>query len=349
MKFWNSNLKNLYPYLPGEQPKTDDQFIKLNTNENPYPPSPKVIKKLQELNPQNLAQYSDPNWSRLREALAVRYNIAKEQLFCGNGSDEILSLIFRAFLSSEDQIIIPYPNYSLYETLAQSYGISYLSIQSNDQFIISFDSLSQIQSKAIFFSNPNAPTGRYYDINLISDFCKTYNGLFILDEAYIDFGGKSGIKLISQLDNLLITRTFSKSFSLAGLRFGYAFGSPSLVEGLMRIKDSYNLNTITQLLAYEAIQDYDTMRENVQKVMLNRDYLTNELKKLGFNVIPSKGNFVFVSHPNYPANQLFNTLKKKKILVRYFDRPRIKDYLRITIGNKANLDKLIKTIGSIIF
>ncbi len=350
MKYWNTNLKNLSPYIPGEQPKSTDQIIKLNTNENPYPPSPSVIDYLANINPDNLVLYPDPAWTKLRSVIAERYGIPDEQIFCGNGSDEILSLIFRSFLSPEDEILIPYPNYTLYETLAQGYGIKYHYIQSDDDLIISMDSLSEKDSKAVFFSNPNAPTGHYYDLDTISAFCKEYKGLFILDEAYIDFSEKgsgitkSGLQLLDQLDNLIVLRTFSKSFSLAGIRAGYAFASPSLIEGMMRMKDSYNLSLLTQEIAYKAFQDYSYMEANAQKIMSNREYLKGKLQTLGFQSTDSKSNFLFVTHPDYSAKILFQQLKDLGILVRYFDQPRLTDYLRVTIGHKDQLDTLISTL-----
>ncbi len=350
MKYWNTNLKNLSPYIPGEQPDNPDQFIKLNTNENPYPPSPFVVRYLSSLNADKLSLYPDPGWTKLRSAIAERYGIENEQIFCGNGSDEILSLIFRSFLSPEDEILIPHPNYTLYETLAQSYGIKYHYIQSDDDLIISMDSLFQKDSKAVFFSNPNAPTGHYYKLDGLLAFCKEYKGLFILDEAYIDFSEegsgitKSGLQLLDQLDNLIVLRTFSKSFSLAGIRAGYAFASPSLIEGMMRMKDSYNLSCLTQEIAYKAFQDYPYMETNTLKIMSDREYLKNKLIQLGFHSTNSKSNFLFVTHPDYSAKNLFQQLKDQGILVRYFDQPRLTEYLRITIGRKGDLDTLISTL-----
>ncbi len=350
VKYWNTNLKNLSPYIPGEQPKNTDQIIKLNTNENPYPPSPSVVSYLSGLNADNIGLYPDPAWTKLRSVIGERYGLNNEQIFCGNGSDEILSLIFRSFLSPEDEILIPYPNYTLYETLAQSYGIGYHYIQSDDDLIISMDSLFQKDSKAVFFSNPNAPTGCYYDLDKILAFCKEYNGLFILDEAYIDFSEKgsgitkSGLQLLKHLDNLIVLRTFSKSFALAGIRAGYAFASPSLIEGMMRMKDSYNLSLLSQEIAYKAFQDYSYMETNAQKIMSNREFLKGELQKRGFHSTDSKSNFLFVSHPKYHAKTLFQRLKGQGILVRYFDQPRLTEYLRITIGHKDQLDTLLSIL-----
>ncbi len=353
MNFWNRNLQNLTPYTPGEQPVNQD-IIKLNTNENPYPPSPRVLHCLREIVSKKLSLYPDPLWKELKMILSEIYHIPQDQIFCGNGSDEILSLIFRCFLNTEDHVVIPYPNYTLYETLAQSNGISYTYIQSDDQFNIAFDSLSQIKSNMIFFTNPNAPTGRYYSIDDIYNFCQNYQGLFILDEAYIDFAGESaglnlsGIGLLSQLDNLLIVRTFSKAFSLAGIRFGYAFGSKSLIEGLHRMKDSYNLNYITQLLAKESLIDYNYMEKTALKVISNRNKLMSSLRSLGFSVIESGANFLFTSHTKYKAEDIFQRLKQKDILVRYFNQPRLDNYLRISIGSEVEVTRLIEQLKEII-
>jgi len=347
MKFWNQNLKNLSPYVPGEQPKNITQIIKLNSNENPYPPSEKIFTCTNELTRTSLSTYPDSSCSQLKNDLSERYQVPVSQIFCGNGSDEILSLIFRSFLAPEDLILIPYPNYTLYETLAQSYGIPYRSVQSDNQFMISFKKLAEGNSKAIFFSNPNAPTGRFYAIEQIAEFCHSYSGLFILDEAYIDFGGESGIKLLSELDNLIVIRTFSKSFSLAGLRLGYAFSSPSIIEGLKRMKDSYNLSYLTQLLGSIAIQEYDYMTQNAKIIIQDRTYLTQKMEVLGFTVINSYANFIFVTHPKYSAKKLFSSLKEEGIFIRYFDQPRLTDYLRITIGKRADLDILLSSIQKI--
>ncbi len=348
MKFWNNNIKNLLPYTPGEQPKNNAQLIKLNTNENPYPPSPMVMDKLAKIKDVSLALYPESDWNTLRTLLSKHYSVPKENIFCGNGSDEILSLICRCFFSSESKVVIPYPNYSLYETLCQSNGIVYEYVQSNDDFVIDLKGLLDINSDGMFFSNPNAPTGIYYSVEQIYDFCLNYKGLFILDEAYIDFGGESGIELISKLDNIIIIRTFSKSFSLAGLRLGYAFGSKSLIAGLMKAKDSYNINYISQLLGCEAVKDYDYMLSNKNSIIFKRERLNNSLKDLGFKVIPSKANFIFVSHPNYPAKELYLKLKNNGILVRHFDLPRINNYIRITIGQKGQLDTLIANLKTIL-
>ncbi len=348
MKFWNQHLKNLKPYIPGEQPKKLDLVIKLNTNENPYPPSPRVISRLEKIHSRALALYPEANWNTLRKALGQQYQINEDCIFCGNGSDEILSLIVRCFMSPGDEVVIPYPNYSLYETICQSYGIQYNYIQSDDNFIIPFDSLNKKPSRAVFFSNPNAPTGLYYDVELIHDFCKNYDGLFILDEAYIDFGGESGIKLVSELDNLIVLRTFSKAFSLAGIRLGYAFACPSLIEGLMRLKDSYNINYVSQVLACEAMQDYDYMRQNADDIIANRNYLTEELSDLGFDVLDSKTNFLFVKHQDFPAKEMYEKLKAKDILIRYFDHPRLRNHLRITVGKRGDLRKFLDETKTIL-
>lgn len=348
MKYWNKNLKNLSPYIPGEQPGKNDKVIKLNTNENPYPPTPNIKKMLKNLNETRFALYPESDCFTLRKALSDCYQLPVNNIFCGNGSDEILSLIFRCFLSSEDLVLVPYPNYSLYETLAQSHGVPFEYVQSDDNFKIDFNQLLQKESQAIFFSNPNAPTGSFYDINLIYGFCKEYKGLFVLDEAYIDFGGESGIKLISELDNLLVVRTFSKSFSLAGIRLGYVFGSEALIEGFLRMKDSYNVNYLTQMIGYEAIKDYDYMKTNAEDIMSKRDYLTKKLQELGFNITESKSNFVFATHKTVPAKEIYTALKEKGIFIRYFNQPRLDNYIRVTIGKRGELDQFLNITKTIL-
>lgn len=353
-KFWNEKLNNLSPYIPGEQPDPDDEIIKLNTNENPYPPTDSIVDLLEDIDIMRLALYPQSDWSELRQVLSQTYSIPADQIFCGNGSDEILTLIFRSFFNPGDVVLLPYPNYSLYETLAQSNDVQFEYVQSGDNFEINLNELLNRPSKAVFFSNPNAPTGKLYTLDVIKDFCSKYDGLFILDEAYIDFASEnagkelSGITLLNELDNLIVVRTFSKSFSLAGIRSGYAFSSKGLIEGLMRMKDSYNLDYISQQISIKALEDYDIMLENAERIIENRQFLSDELFHLGFDLLNSKANFLFTKHKNHSGEDLVKKLKEKKIFVRHFKQERLNEYIRITIGQREDMETLIDKLKEII-
>ena len=336
------------PYTPGEQPQNIETYTKLNTNENPYPPSPKVIKALQDFDPARLRLYPDPNWQELQKAASDFFKIPVEYIFCGNGSDEILDNIIRSFADPEDTVAMPNPNYSLYEVLCDIYGIKYTYVPSlMPDFTADFESLAKIPSKLIFFSNPNAPTGRYFPLSQIEAFIKNYNGVFICDEAYIQFGGESAIPLTKKYDNLLVVRTFSKAFSLAGLRVGFAIGSPSLIEGLMRAKDSYNLNFYQQIGGVAALQDGDYSADCCRKIISERERLSAALQEIGFTVIPSTANFIFCKPPVGSAEDTYMRLKEQKILIRYWSKELIRDWVRITIGTKEQNNILIQTAKAI--
>lgn len=349
-KYWSEITKNIEPYVCGEQPK-DKKYIKLNTNENPYPPSPKVLEAIKNAANGDLRLYPDPNCDNLREVIAQYYNLNKEQIFIGNGSDEVLAFSFLAFFNSGETIIFPDISYSFYPVYADLYNINYKLAKLDEEFSIHVSEL-MTDNGGVVIPNPNAPTGKYLDVDLIKKILD-YNSdkVVIIDEAYIDFGGTSVVGLIKDYPNLLVIQTLSKSRSLAGIRLGFALGQEELIEGLNRIKNSFNSYTIDRVAAIagtEAIKDEGYFKECVCKIINSREKVTEELIRLGFNVIPSKANFIFATHSIYPANELFTRLREKSVLVRYFNKDRINNYLRITIGSEEEMDLFIEKVEEII-
>lgn len=343
---WNPLLFDLEPYIPGEQPQ-DKKYIKLNTNENPYPPSPKAISAIKSAVDERLRLYPDPECRELRQAIAAFHGISSEQVFVGNGSDEVLAFAFLSFFNPEKTILFPDITYSFYPVYAALFKNKYRVIPLNVDFTIPVASFLE-PNGGIIFPNPNAPTGIYLPLESIELIArKNPNSAVIIDEAYIAFGGESADKLILEYPNLLIIRTLSKSHSLAGLRSGYALGAKGLIDGLNRVKSSVNSYTLDRLAlagAKEAILDanYLTMTQN--KVIATRQIVSQRLAELGFKVLPSQANFIFASHPTYRAADLYHGLRENGILVRYFDKPRIDNYLRVSIGCDEDMDVFLQAV-----
>lgn len=349
-KYWSEITKNIEPYVCGEQPK-DKKYIKLNTNENPYPPSPKVLEAIKSAANGDLRLYPDPNCDELREVIAEYYDLNKDQVFIGNGSDEVLAFSFLTFFNSDEAIIFPDISYSFYPVYADLYKINYRLAKLDEEFSIPVSEF-MTDNGGIVIPNPNAPTGKYLDVDSIKKILD-YNSdkVVIIDEAYIDFGGTSVVGLIKDYPNLLVIQTLSKSRSLAGIRLGFALGQEELIDGLNRIKNSFNSYTIDRVAAIagvEAIKDESYFKECVYKIINSREKVTEKLIQLGFDVIPSKANFIFVTHPIYSANELFTKLREKSVLVRYFNKDRINNYLRITIGSEEEMDLFIEKVEEII-
>jgi len=348
---FSKRLKNLNPYVPGEQPQ-NRKYIKLNTNENPYPPSPEIINCLKKLNIEDLRLYPDPQSDNLRQKIADRHNIDKSMVFAGNGSDEILSFSFYAFFDSAfGNLLFPQFTYSFYSVYCSFYEIEYLQIPLNYDFSVDLSGfLEEEHSCGVIFPNPNAPTGILLSIEELTDFFDKYHSdkVVIIDEAYIDFGGISAIELIESYKNLLITRTFSKSMALAGLRLGYAIGNKKLIDALFAVKDSFNSypsDILAQKIGAIAISDERYYKEITEKIISSRKYLVDELVELGWTVVPSKANFIFVAKKGVAGKDIYLKLKDNGILVRHFDIDGIKDYVRITIGKKDELDILLNKIS----
>ena len=349
-RYWSKVVEQLSPYVPGEQPKLDN-LVKLNTNENPYGPSPKVIKAIQAALGDNLRLYPDPASTRLRETVASCYGIQAEQVFVGNGSDEVLAHLFNALLKHDKPILFPDISYSFYPVYCGLYGIEYQTVPLAEDFNLNIKDYIQANG-GIIFPNPNAPTGQLVslvDIEYLLE--NNTDSVVVIDEAYIDFGGESAVRLIDRYPNLLVTQTLSKSRSLAGLRVGLALGQVDLIEALIRVKDSFNSYPLDQLAsagAIAAFEDNAYFDSSRNMVIDNREKLTDELTRLGFKVQPSAANFVFATHPIYDAEELMVALREHGVIVRHFKQKRIEQYLRITVGTTEQNEALLAALTAIL-
>nr|WP_314488065.1 histidinol-phosphate transaminase [uncultured Pseudomonas sp.] len=346
-RFWSPFVKDLVPYVPGEQPKLT-RLVKLNTNENPYGPSPKALAAMAaELN-DDLRLYPDPNSDRLKQAVADYYGVETAQVFVGNGSDEVLAHIFHGLLQHDAPLLFPDISYSFYPVYCGLYGIAYEQVPLDEQFQIRIADYAK-PNGGIIFPNPNAPTGCLLPLDAVEALLTAHpDSLVVVDEAYIDFGGDSAIALVSRFDNLLVTQTLSKSRSLAGLRVGLAVGHPDLIEALERIKNSFNSYPLDRAAiagASAAFDDREYFDATRQKVIDSREHLAAQLEAKGFEVLPSAANFIFVRHPRQDAAELAARLREHGVIVRHFKQARIAQFLRITVGtpemNQALLDALV--------
>lgn len=343
MKLWEKNIRKVVPYVPGEQPDLPE-MIKLNTNENPYPPSPLVEEKIKNMDMDKLRLYPDPTASVLVNALADYYHVDKDQVFVGVGSDDVLAMCFQTFFNSDYPIFFPDITYSFYDVWADLFKIPYELKPLDKEFKIRKKDFYPLNG-GVIFPNPNAPTGIGMELEEIEDIIShNQDVIVIVDEAYIDFGGRSALELLPKYENLLVVQTFSKSRSMAGMRIGYAFGSRTLIKYLNDVKYSFNSYTMNQPaleIGVAALEDKEYFEETRQKIVDTRERVKKELRQLGFSFGDSTANFLFVTHPRYTARELFEALKLKKIFVRYFNKARIDNYLRITIGTDKEMDQLI--------
>lgn len=343
MKNWETNIRKVVPYVPGEQPDLE-HMIKLNTNENPYPPSPLAIEAIKHLNPDTLRLYPDPAAMDLTNALAGYYKVNADQVFVGVGSDDVLAMSFLTFFHSGKPILFPDITYSFYDVWADLFKIPYQRPALDEHFKIVKEDYYK-ENGGIIFPNPNAPTGVVVNLDFIEDIL-THNSdvIVIIDEAYIDFGGISALPLIKKYDNLLIVQTFSKSRSMAGIRIGYAIGNPLLIRYLNDVKYSFNSYTMNQpaiVYGSAAVKDETYFRSTLDKIIATREWTKKELSHLGFEFEDSYSNFIFATHPAYAAKDIFTALRAEHIFVRYFDKPRINNHLRITIGTEEEMHTLI--------
>ena len=353
-RFWSRVVGTLTPYVPGEQPKLVN-LIKLNTNENPYPPSPRVLAAIQaELGADaaRLRLYPDPNADLLKAAIARTHGITARQVFVGNGSDEVLAHVFMALLKHERPILFPDITYSFYPVYCGLYGIDYATVPLAKDFSIDPADYCGRPNGGIIFPNPNAPTGRLLALDAIERILKANpDSLVVVDEAYVDFGGISAISLVDRNDNLLVVHTLSKSRSLAGLRVGFAVGNPALIEGLERVKNSFNSYPLDRLAivgAVAALEDTAHFEHTRQAVIASREKLAGGLQALGFEVLPSAANFIFARHPQRDAAQLGQALREQSIIVRHFKLPRIDQFLRITVGTVVECKALTEALRDIL-
>ncbi len=349
-RYWSSVVHGLTPYVPGEQPKLAN-LVKLNTNENPYGPSPKVLEAVRAEAAESLRLYPDPNSDRLRAGIAAYHGVTPEQVFVGNGSDEVLAHAFLALLKHDRPIRFPDITYSFYPVYCGLYEIAYQTVPLDDAFAIRVDDYL-VPNGGIIFPNPNAPTGR---LLAVADIDRLLAGnpdsVVVIDEAYIDFGGEAAIALVARYPQLLVTRTLSKSHALAGLRVGYAIGQPHLIEALNRVKDSFNsypLDRFAQAGALASMQDRAYFESICARVVQTRERLVAEMTRLGFEVLPSAANFIFARHPAHEGAALAAALRERSIIVRHFRQPaRIAPFLRITVGTDAQCDALVAALKAL--
>jgi histidinol-phosphate aminotransferase len=349
-RFLSKRFENLEVYAPGEQPQ-DMQYVKLNTNESPFPPSPAVIEAVNSFEVGRLNLYPDPDCKRLRKKLADLYGVGEENVFLSNGSDDILNFAFMAFCDQDHPAAFPTISYGFYPVYANLHQIPYEAIPLREGFLLDYKDYCGL-NRTIVIANPNAPTGRAIPVSEIEEILRTNpDHVVVIDEAYIDFGGDSCRRLIGQYENLLVCQTFSKSRSMAGGRLGFALGSEGLIEDLNRIKYStnpYNINRLTQVAAEAAVDSNDYYVKNCQTIAENRAYTVSELSKLGFETVPSVANFIFTHRVGMEGGFLYRELKKRGVLVRHWDKPEITDYLRITIGSREQMDALLDTLRAIL-
>lgn len=350
MNSWRQYVKKVVPYVPGEQPN-EDGMIKLNTNENPYPPSPGVKKVLSEMDVDRLRLYPDPKISLLANGLSKYYNVDEEQIFIGVGSDDVLAMAFMTFFNSDKPILYPNITYSFYPVWCDLFDVAYENPELTEDFRIVKEDYYK-ENGGIIIANPNAPTSIYEDLSFIEDIVKANKeSVVIIDEAYIDFAGPSAIELVDKYDNLLVVQTFSKSRSLAGMRIGYAIGHPDLIKALNDVKYSFNSYTLNQtaiITGLATLEDKDYFNENIDKILKTRARLAGELKELGFTLPQSGTNFLFATHNKLAAENIYQALRERKIYVRYFNLPKIDNHIRISIGTDEEIDSLLEALKEIL-
>lgn len=351
MREWEKYIRQVEPYVPGEQP-SGNKMIKLNTNENPYPPTKEVLKAMEEFSYENLRLYPDPTSFSLVDTIAKYYELDQEEVFVGVGSDDVLAVAFLTFFNSSKPILFPDISYSFYEVWAKLFQIPYEMPLLDKNFCIVREDYYK-ENGGIVIANPNAPTSIYENLEFIEDILKhNQESIVIIDEAYIDFGGVSARQLLYKYDNLLVVQTFSKSRSMAGMRIGYAMGSKKLIKALNDVKYSYNSYTMNQTSLYygvKAVEDEEYFMECVNKIITTREYVKEQLSQLGFTYLNSMTNFLFATHESISARELYDSLRKENIYIRYFNRPRIDNYLRISIGTNEEMDKFLEILGKICY
>ncbi|EHU1490611.1 hisC [Acinetobacter baumannii] len=349
MRFWSPEVRELEPYVPGEQPKIQN-LLKLNTNENPYPPSPKVVEAVQAVLHEQadaLRLYPDPDATALKQAIAKQQNIDVSQVFVGNGSDEVLAHIFKAFFLQDEPILYPDITYSFYPVYSQFFGTKTKEIPLNENFEIDVRDYTQ-PNGGVIITNPNAPTSIALSLAEIEQVLQANpDHVVVIDEAYVDFGAESAVSLINRYENLVVCQTTSKSRSLAGLRVGFAIAQSHLIAALEAVKNSFNSYPIDRFAIAAAVASFEDQayfEEQCQKVITSREKLVRDLTELGFNVLPSKANFIFATHSQHDAGQLAQKLREQGIIVRYFNKPRINQFLRITVGTDEQNARLVQTL-----
>jgi len=364
MTYFRQNINTLSGYVPGEQPPPDAKVIKLNTNENPYPPSAEVLKVLQELQGELLRRYPDPMAGAFRQSASQVLGVPADWILVGNGSDDLLTMIIRACTEPGRQVVYPMPTYVLYRTLAQIQGAECMEVAYPEDYSLPVEQLIEAQGAVTFVASPNSPSGTVAPVELLDKLAAQLAGVLVIDEAYVDFAESDALELVKRHDNVIILRTLSKGYSLAGLRLGFGVANPALLEGLIKVKDSYNVDAVACAIGAVAIADQSHKNTNAQKIKASRTQMASALEQLGFQVWPSQANFLLVGVsgaateelaelspkelPSGNAEYLYEMLKQRGILVRYFKQPRLADKLRITVGTPEQNETLIKVLGEVI-
>ncbi len=345
MSYFRDNIEQMKGYEPGFQPKSAD-VVKLNTNENPYPPSPAVLKVISEVKPEQLRRYPDPMANVFREAAAKINSVEPDYIMACNGGDELLSMAFTAFCGKKKPAAYPVPTYSLYPVLANIQGCKAIEVPFDEEFNLP-SKLARTKTALTIVCNPNAPSGTFIDREELAELASEIKGVLLIDEAYVDFAEQTCVELVKQFDNVIILRSLSKGYSLAGLRFGYAIAKPALIDGLLKVKDSYNADAISIAAATAAINDQAYFKQTVEKVKAERTRLSAELRAIGFTLPDSSSNFVFAEHKSRKAKAIFDKLVEKNIYVRYWDLPGIENKLRISVGTTEQDDILLSALKGI--
>jgi len=348
MNFFRETIKNMSGYVPGEQPTPGSKIIKLNTNENPYPPSPSALQAIAGINPDLLRRYPDPFSRNITQAVSRNFNIPEDWVLVGNGSDELLSIIIRACCGPDRALAYPMPTYVLYRTLAQMQETPCIEIPFDDEYHFPLSEIIAAQGAVTMIASPNSPSGTVVPARVLGELAENLSGVLVVDEAYTDFADENALQLITKHENVIILRTLSKGYSLAGLRLGFGLAHPKLLEGFFKIKDSYNVDALTCLIGAAAIDDQKHMISNAEKVKKTRAQLVFGLKELDFRIWPSQANFLLVRPPRGNAEDLYLSLKERGILVRYFKQPQLEDKLRISIGTEEQTEILLRTLTDLI-
>lgn len=345
--FVRENIAAMAGYVPGEQPGPGTRVVKLNTNENPFPPSEKVLAAIRNIEPEQLRRYPNPTADHFRLAAAKVLGVEKEMIIAGNGSDDILSIATRTFLGPDDLLAFPDPTYSLYPVLAELGETRWKAVPWEDDYALPLEGLLATRARAIFLANPNAPTGTFVPVAKVKELARRFEGLVLVDEAYVDFADDNCLPLVKDLANVLVTRTFSKAYSLAGLRFGYGIAQKPVIAEMMKVKDSYNCDAVTICAAAAAIMDQESARKTWDYVRDERQRMTTELTKLGWKVVPSQANFILAGVPGGNGRAMYQGLKNQGILVRFFDKAGLSDKIRITIGQIEENNALLAGIKAL--
>ena len=345
--FVRPHIREMSGYAPGEQPGIGERVVKLNTNENPFPPSPRVMQAIQNVEPEMLRRYPNPTADVFRNTAAKVLGVERDNILAGNGSDDILSIAVRTFLGPDDLLAYPDPTYSLYPVLADLSETRHVGVPWEKDYALPIDALLATRARAIFLANPNAPTGTFVPPARVRELAKKFDGVVLVDEAYVDFADDNCLPLVQAHENVVIARTFSKAYSLAGLRFGYAVAQKPVIGEMMKVKDSYNCDAIATCAAAAAIEDQEYARRSWEYVREERKRLGGELAKLGWHVIPSQANFILASVPGGDGRAVYTGLKRQGILVRYFDRPGMTDKVRITVGTFEENNALVSGVKAL--